>query len=172
MKLLKMISLVVPVVVFATLPNLSFAAKKDIDGEIIAYMQAINNSEIAVSKIAATKDMDPKATEFANMMVDQHGENLKQVTDLSSTINVPADNTKKVDEFKAKSEKDADKLAKLDGKKFQIAYVKAMISGHTKVEGMLKKFEKEATNPELKNYLTATQKDVETHLADAKKLKS
>lgn len=172
MKLLKLVSLVVPVVVFATLPNLSFAAAKDTDGEIIAYMQAINNREIAVSKIAVSKDVDPKVTEFANMMVDQHGENLKQVTDLSSTINVPADTTKKIEEFNAQTDKDADKLSKLSGKEFQKAYVKTMIAGHTKVEGMIKKFEKQATNADLKSYLTATQKDVATHLAEAKKLKS
>lgn len=149
----------------------SFAETKDHDGEIIAFMEAINTHEIDASKVAKDKNVDKQTMEFADMMVSQHSENLQQVKDISSKINVAADDTKAVEKFKVKGDKDLEKLSSLTDKKFQSAYIKAMIKGHTDVNNMLAKFEKEVKNADLKEYLVNTKTVVEQHLAEAKQLK-
>jgi putative membrane protein len=159
------------VVIFAAFANVSFAKAKDHDGEIIAYMQAINNSEINVSKVAKDKKVDADVMKYADMMITQHNENLQQVTDLSNKINVAADETSAVEKFKENSEKDLEKLSKLDDAKFQKAYVKAMIKGHTDAKNKIMRFEKEVQNADLKEYLVNTKTAVEHHLAEAKQLK-
>lgn len=159
------------VVFFAASASVSFAKAKDHDGEIIAYMQAIDNSEMSVSKVAKDKKIDADVMKFADMMISQHGDNLQQVTDLSSKINIAADETPAVKKFKENSDKDLAQLSKLDDTKFQKSYIKAMIKGHTDVNNMLMHFEKEVQNADLKQYLVNTKTAVEEHLADAKKLK-
>lgn len=171
MKLSKIVLGSILALVFAAFTSVSFANVKDHDGEIIAYMQAINNQEINVSKIAKDKSVDADVMKFVDMMIDQHGANLQQVTDLSAKINIPADETNAIKKFKEKGGKDLTALSKLDGSKFQKAYIKAMIKGHKTADKMLAHFEVEAQNPELKQYLVATKTAVEEHLAAAKKLK-
>ncbi len=159
------------VVLFAAFANVSFAKANDHDGEIIAYMEAINNSEINVAKVAKDKKVDADVMKFADMMITQHSDNLQQVTNLSAKNNIAADETPAVKKFKENSDKDLASLSKLDDAKFQKAYIKAMIKGHTDVGNMLMHFEKEAQNADLKQYLANTKTAVEHHLAEAKKLK-
>jgi len=170
MKLLKM-ALITSLFVFSGYTTLAVAAEKNHDGEIIAYMEALNNAEINVSKEAKDKKVDDSVMKFADMMIDQHGQNLQQVTDLSSSANIPADDTAAVKKFKDEHDQALAKLSKMDDAKFQKAYIEAMINGHTNAEKMIGKFEKEAQNPDLKKYLAETKTVVGHHLADAKKLK-
>lgn len=159
------------VLIFAAFATVSFAKAQDHDGEIIAYMEAINNAEISTAKVAKDKKVDANVMKFADEMIDQHGQNLQQVTDLSNKINVSADETPAVKKFKEKSDKDLSNLSKLDDGKFQKDYIQAMIKGHTDVNNLMQKFESEAQNADLKQYLIDTKKVVEQHLAAAKQLK-
>lgn len=159
------------VVLFAMFASVSFAKAKNHDGEIIAYMEAIDNNEISIAKVAKDKKVDADVMKFADMMITQHNENLQQITDLGTKDDIAADETSEVKKFKENGEKDLEKLSKLDDAKFQKAYIKAMIKGHTDAKNMITRFEKQATNADLKDYLVKTQKAVEDHLAHAKLLK-
>lgn len=170
MKFSKIVLGSVFVVLLSAFINVGFAKAKDHDGEIIAYMQAINNGEINAAKVAKDKKVDANVMKFADMMITQHGENLQQITDLSSKINIAPDETAAVKKFKEKGDKDLAKLSKLDDAKFQKAYIHAMIKGHTDANNRLAHFEKEAQNADLKQYLVSTKAAVEQHLAAAKKL--
>ena len=171
MKFSKIVLSSIVVVLFAAFANVSFAKAKDHDGEIIAYIQALDNAEINVSKVAKDKKVDSAVMDYADMMIKHHGDNLEQVTELSTKINVAPDDTKEVNKFKEKSDADLAKLSKMDDAKFQKDYIEAMIKGHTDADKMIGKFEKEAQNPDLKQFLMDTKTVVEEHLAVAKKLK-
>lgn len=170
MKVSKILFSTFSILLLATCVNVSFAKTKNHDGEIVAYMKAINNAEVNVSKVAKDKKVDNAVMDFADMMIKDHTENLEQVNDLSSKINVAADETASVKKFEENNSKDLTKLSKLDDGKFQKEYIKAMIKGHEDADKMLTKFVKEANNPELHQYLVDTKKAVEQHLAAAKKL--
>jgi len=171
MKVSKIILGTIFVVFFAAFINALFAKAKDHDGEIIAYMEAIDNDEISVAKVAKDKKVDADVMNFADLMIKQHGENLQQITDLSSKINIAANETSAVKKFKENDDKDLAKLSKLDDGKFQKAYIQSMIKGHAEADKMLTRFEKEVQNADLKQYLIDTKAAVEHHLAAAKQLK-
>ena len=171
MKFSKIVLSSIFVVLFSVFANASFAQAKEHDGEIIAYMQALNNAEINTGKLAEDKKVDDAVMDYAKMMVKHHTDNLEVVTELSEKIKVPADETPAVNKFKEKNDADLAKLSKLDNAKFQKKYIQAMIKGHTEANKMISKFEKEAQNAELKQYLEDTKVIVEEHLAAAKKLK-
>lgn len=171
MKFSKIVLWTIFVMLFAALVNVSFAKAKDHDGEIIAHMEAINNGQINAAKVAKDKKVDADVMKFADMVIEQHGANLQQVTDLSSKIEIAADETSAVKKFKESGDKDLAKLSKLDDAKFQKAYIQAIIKGHTDADKMLTHFEKKAQNADLKQYLVDTKTVVEQHLAAAKQLK-
>src|SRR5689334_7224204 len=109
--------------VFITLfASISFAKAKNHDGEIIAYMQAIDKSEIVAGNVAKDKKVSDEVIKFAEMMIEQHDENLQQITDLSLKINIEPEETTAVKKFIEKNKKDLDKTSKSDGIKFQKAY--------------------------------------------------
>jgi putative membrane protein len=171
MKFSKIVLGTIVVVLFSAFANMSFAKEKDHDGEIIAYMETINNGEISLAKVAKDKKVDADVMKFADMMIEQHGQNLQKITDLSNKINISVDETPAVKKFKENGDKDLAKLSKLDDGKFQKAYIQAMIKGHKGADKMLTNFENEAQNADLKQYLIDTQTVVEHHLAMAKELK-
>lgn len=141
------------------------------DGEIIAYMQSINNAEISASKVAQDKSVAENVMNFAKMMVQQHGDNLQQVEDLSKKFEISPEDTAGVKNFQEKNDKELNSLSSLTGMDFQKAYVKAMIKGHAEAEQMINRFIQQVKNASLKDYLITTKKAVEEHLAAAKKLK-
>ena len=131
MKFSKIVLSSIFVVLFSVFANASFAQAKEHDGEIIAYMQALNNAEINTGKLAEDKKVDDAVMDYAKMMVKHHTDNLEVVTELSEKIKVPADETPAVNKFKEKNDADLAKLSKLDNAKFQKKYIQAMIKGHT-----------------------------------------
>lgn len=172
MKILNVVLGVFLVLVVSVFASASFAmSKKSHDGEIIAFMEAINNSEISAAKVAKDKKIDSNVMNFADLMIDQHSKNLQEVTDLSKSANIPEDEDSAVKKFKDKGDKELASLSSLDGTKFQKAYIKAMIKGHTEALKKVDHFIKEAQNEDLKKYLINTKVTVEEHLAKAKKLK-
>jgi putative membrane protein len=171
MKFSKIVLSLILALCFTAFSTGSFAKEKDHDGEIIAYMEAINNTEISAAKIAKDKKVDANVMSFADLMIEQHGQNLQQITDLSNKINIAPDETTDFIKFKESANKDLENLSKLSGEKFQKSYIHAMVTGHKDADKMLTKFEKEAKNKDLQQYLVETKKAVEQHLAAAKKLK-
>ena len=172
MKILNVVLGLFLVLLVSVFASSSFAmSKKSHDGEIIAFMEAINNSEISAAKVAKDKKIDSNVMNFADMMIDQHGKNLQVVTDLSKSANIAEDENADVKKFKDNGDKELASLSSLDGNKFQKAYIQAMIKGHTEALKKIDHFINDAQNEDLKKYLINTKATVEEHLADAKKLK-
>jgi len=82
MKFLNITLRIILTAVFLIMASVTFAESKNKDGEIIAYMQAINNSEINTSKVTKDKKVTPAVMKYADMMIEQHGENLQRKSNL------------------------------------------------------------------------------------------
>src|SRR5687768_12644952 len=146
MKLSKVSSVIIAMVVpFLFTAQVAVAgpnkAAMNKDGEIIAYVIALDNHEIKASDEATQKKVNSAVTDYAKMLHDDHEKNLKQANDLSESIKVPANQTKSIVQFEKKGEKDLSSMSKMDGLKFQKAFLKAMVKGHeaalTKINGYL-----------------------------------
>jgi predicted outer membrane protein len=73
-------------------------------------------------------------------------------------------------ELDAQGKRTLAKLEKLEGVKFEKAYLTQMVNGHAKTAAKLKTAEKRAQNPELKTLVGDIRATVETHLEKAKEL--
>lgn len=120
-------------------------------------------AEVQAAQLAEQKSQDAKVKEFAQQMITDHTANNQQLTTLAQQKGVTVPTA-----LDDKDQKDIDKLTKLDGKKFDKAYLKAQVKGH---EDMLKLMQKEAKNgkdADLKSFADTTSAAVQKHLDMAK----
>ena len=140
------------------------------DGEIIAFIIALDNQEINAANIVAKKKATQAVVKYAQMMKTDHGKNLTEVNALSEKIHVSAQSNAKIDDFKKKGQEELHTLATLNSHEFETAYIDAMVKGHTTALEKMDKALEQVTNPELKNFVMNTRDRIEMHLAAAKKI--
>lgn len=163
-------------VIFLFLGNLIYGyndAKSQIstDADIIAIVTAINQNEIIVSEFAQTKMMTSSlVTDYANMMVTSHKENINIANNLIVSLESGKSETPELDALNQKGE---DKLAKLiafEGDEFETAYLDAMINAHKEFLNMIDlDLLPMAKSDAVIAYLNNTRETVGKHLIEANK---
>lgn len=142
------------------------------EGEILAFLAAVNQHEISAATAAEGKEISERVAEYAKMLHTHHSSNLEKTLALSDSINIVAQETEDIQQFRTKGNEELAKLAALEGKGFESAYLDAMIKGHTEVlEWIDRKFTNAAKSEALKAHLNETRMQVAMHLEEAKKLK-
>jgi len=134
----------------------------------LASIAAIDKTEILAGILANHKNTASNVNDFANTMIDQHGNNFTQILEIANNHSLSGGASEKL---KAQGKKELLKLGSLKGNEFEKAYVDAMVTGH---EAALKLIDtqliKTAKSEEIKKFLTETRATVATHLEHAKKL--
>lgn len=135
----------------------------------LATVSAVDKNEILLAVIALNKKLSSDVNDFANMMIDQHGNNLTQILALINDAH-PLISTD-ADKLSADGKKALLKLGAMNGDAFATAYVNAMVQGHTAVLKLIDtQLMKTATTDSVKKFLTDTRAAVATHLEHAKNL--
>jgi putative membrane protein len=150
----------------------SMQGKMGSDGEIVAFLIAANEHEVAAANDAIQKKSDPKVGDFAQMMIKDHSQNLDETRKLSDSQNIQPTDTPAITKMKAEGQAEMTKLSQLQGANFDKAYMAAMVKGHTDVLNHIDRYLKTATNPQLQSHLKATRDTVANHLAEAKKVQA
>lgn len=145
-------------------------AKKD--SAAMAWLIVVNKSEIEAAKTAKVKKMDTNVMEYADLMIEAHSKNLDETLNISKKIEIEPFEDSKTIALEKNSKKELSKMEKLDDKKFQQAYVDAMVKDHTDALKTLdEEYLPKVSNEELKEHLTQTRTHISEHLDKAKKLK-
>lgn len=100
------------------------------DADIAAILAASDTAEIAPSQLAEGRAMDTQVTEFAAMMVRDHGmlsDSLRAVTQANGIV--PADNQVS-QQLRTQTQATGQALEGLTGAAFDSAYVAAMVQSH------------------------------------------
>lgn len=138
-------------------------AKKD---EAFVKKAAIGGmAEVELGKLAQQKATKPEVKAFGQMMVTDHSkanEDLKSVA-AKKGVALPAD-------LDAKHKATAEKLSKLEGEKFDAAYVDEMLSDHKKDVAEFEAAAKSAEDPDLKAFIERTLPTLRKHLDHVKGL--
>ena len=116
-------------------------------------------AEVELGSLAQQKASNAQVKEFGAKMVQDHGkagEDLKQLAS-SKGVTLPT----AVDSH---HKKDADKLAKLSGDKFDREYMEHMVKDHKKDVKEFQKASKDAKDPDLKAFAAKTLSVIEGHL--------
>lgn len=151
----------------ATQSNLSPTQKTD--AQIIETIIQINSNEIAVSKEAEKRTSNPAVKQFAQMMIKDHSSNREAIKNLATKIKLTPESSDNSKALKQKGEDLLKNLKTVPKSDFDKTYMQAMVSGHQEVLAALdNNFLPHATNPELKQFLTATRAAVAHHLEAAK----
>jgi putative membrane protein len=122
-------------------------------------------AEVQLGKLAVEHAASPDVKQFGQRMVDDHGKANRELMALvgQKGISVPT-------ALDPKHQKEADRLAKLEGAAFDRAYIQQMVKDH---EADVKLFRTEAQqgkDPELKRFAAASLSTLEAHLNMARSL--
>ena len=150
----------------------SMQGKMGGDAEIIAFLIAADEHEVAAANDANQKKSDAKVGDFAQMMDRDHSKHLEDTRKLSDSQNIQPMDTPSITKMKTEGQAEMTKLSALQGANFDRAYMAAMVKGHTDVLNHVEHYMKTATNPELQSHLKATRDTVSQHLAEAKKVQA
>lgn len=148
----------------------SMQGKTGGDSEIIAFLIAADEHEVAAANDANQRKSDPKVGDFAQMMDRDHSKHLEETRKLSDSLNIQPTDTPMIEKMKTQGKAELAKLSQLQGAGFDHAYMAAMVKGHTDVLNHIDHFLKTASNSELQSHLKATRETVAQHLAEAKRI--
>ena len=120
-------------------------------------------AEVEFGKLAAERASSQDVKQFGQKMVDDHtkaNDQLKQVAS-EEGITLP-------DKLSAKDEATKDRLEKLSGEQFDRAYMRDMVTDHTKDVSEFRTESKAGKDPSVRNFAQQTLPTLEDHLKQAK----
>ncbi len=122
-------------------------------------------AEVELGQLAAQKASSPEVKQFGQRMVDDHSkanDQLKQVASQKG-VTVP-------DKLTAKDAATKAKLEKLSGEAFDRAYMKDMVSDHTKDVSEFQDASQTARDPDVKDFVSKTLPTLQEHLNQAQSI--
>ena len=122
-------------------------------------------AEVELGKMAVDRAASPDVKQFGQRMVDDHGKANRELMALVEQKGIAAPTT-----LDSKHQKDADRLARLQGAAFDRAYMQHMVKDH---EADVKLFRTEAQkgkDPDFKRFAANTLSTLEEHLNMARTL--
>ena len=122
-------------------------------------------AEVELGKLATQKASSEDVKKFGQRMVDDHtkaNDQLKQIAG-NKGVTLPTDLYSKDQALK-------DRLSKLDGEKFDQAYMKNMVRDHTKDVSEFRKESTSGKDSDLKSFASQTLPTLEDHLKEAKNI--
>lgn len=140
---------------------------------VLATIAAIDADEILLSVIATNKKPNSDVKDFANMMIEQHGNNLTQIIAMTTKDHALPLTGGEAEKMLTAGKKEMVAIGGLEGKAFDMAYADAMVKGHQGALDLIDKhLIKTVKTEEVKQFLTDTRETVKHHLEDAKKLQA
>jgi putative membrane protein len=122
-------------------------------------------AEVELGKLASEKADSPDVKQFGQRMVDDHSKANDQLKQVASEkgITIP-------DKLSAKDAATKARLEKLSGKAFDRAYMRDMVTDHTKDVSEFRMESKNAKDPDVKNFASQTLPTLKDHLKEAKSI--
>jgi putative membrane protein len=114
--------------------------------------------EVDLAKTAVKKASDPKVKAFAQRLVKDHTAANHKLETIAHAANTPTGHAEDSD------------LTSLNGTEFDKAYVKKMVDAHQMAIAKFESAEKDATNPDLKKFISSTLPTLREHLKQAQSL--
>lgn len=139
------------------------------EAQIIAFLIAMDEAEVAAAQDALAKNVDARVTKFAEHMNKDHSKNLEDTQKIAASMDVQPQDTDMVMRFREKSAGIRTDLSRLDGGAFANAYMDYMVRDHQKALEMIdENFMKHAKDVQLLDHLKVTRSSVAEHYSEAK----
>jgi putative membrane protein len=151
--------------------NQALSGKHVEEAEILAYLNAMNEAEIAAAQDALAKNADARVMKFAEHMNKDHNKNLEETQKIAQSMDVQPQDTDMIMRLREKASGIRTDLSRLDGGAYANAYMDYMVRDHAKALEMIdENFMKHAKDVQLLDHLKVTRSEVAEHYAEAKKI--
>jgi len=124
-------------------------------------------TEVETGKLAETNAAAADVKDFGKMMVADHTKANGELTEIVTAEKIEA--PKKLDE---KHQMIVDRLSKLQGKDFDAAYIKQMVTDHEKTVALFEMAAKNLSDPKLKAFAEKTLPTLKMHLKKIQEIAS
>jgi putative membrane protein len=122
--------------------------------------------EVDLGRVAESKASNDLVKKFGERMVKDHTQANKDLMTVAQGMRLQL-----ADKLDEKHQKKLDKFNSLSGAEFDRKYMDDMVKDHEEDVAEFKRAEKEAKNPQLKEFATKTLPTVEEHLKLAKQIR-
>jgi putative membrane protein len=122
-------------------------------------------AEVQLGNLAAQKASSNDVKQFGERLATDHSQLGQKLQQLASNLNVTLSQ-----ELDTAQRNLVSRLEKLSGKAFDREYLKAMISDHTKDISEFERAASQATNPEIKQFVSEALPTLRDHLKTAREL--
>jgi putative membrane protein len=137
------------------------------DQKMLEHLAQANMAEIKTGELALKKSQNAEVKQFAQKMVDEHGAALKEVQQLAD-----AKGMKMPNDVDTKHKAAAAAMEKLDGDKFDKAYMKqGGVSDHKNTHKLVQDIQAKAKDTDLKALAAKLQPTIDQHLQMAQGIK-
>lgn len=133
------------------------------DAGIVGTLDAINASEIAAARLAATKASNPDVRAYAEQLVRDHEQMQRSGADLARRHDIEAEQTSDAAAIRARGKSLIDTLNTLSGQAFDMTYVDAQVNDHQAALHALHAWQSYADEGELREELRKARPVVEAH---------
>lgn len=141
------------------------------EAEILAYLNAMNEAEIAAAQDALAKNVDARVMKFAEHMNKDHTKNLEETQKIAQSMDVQPVDTELITRFREKASGIRSDLSRLEGGAFANAYMDYMVRDHAKALEMIdQNFMKHTKDVQLLDHLKVTRANVTEHYSEAKNI--
>lgn len=122
-------------------------------------------AEVALGNLALQKASSPKVKEFAQKMVNDHGQAGQQLQQIAGKKDFDLPNM-----VPTEAQEEQDKLSKLSGAQFDKEYMRFMVEDHQKDAQEFEKARNEVSDPDLKRFAVQTLPIIQEHLRMAQQI--
>lgn len=137
--------------------------------EVVGMLQTVNKGELEAAQMAVERSTNEQVIAYARRMIADHEENNRKL----ETVGVRPARGEFTNKMERKHKSLSNRLGRLEGANFDRAYMNAMIEDHEMVIDKLdKKMIPAAKTGALSSHLTETRSAVESHLEEARRIKS
>jgi predicted outer membrane protein len=144
---------------------------KGTDAEVLAYMNAIDDTDIKAAATALKKNVRPEVKEYAKLIQKEHGDSKVKTMRLSTKIAVAPVETSPVGAMKSKNTDELAALVPLDGAQFEQGFAAEMVKNHQEALALIdNQLMNEAEDPQVRQNLAEARGHISYHLELAKKL--
>lgn len=164
-------------VAVATLASFAFTgiarAQTPNDSQIAEIMKTANEAEIKAAKAAKSKATDAKVKDFAEHMIKDHEQNIKDEKNITKKQDIKLKNSDTAKSLKKDADQKLSDVKKAKGAEFDKAYIDMQVAMHQDLLNHLDQtFIPNAQNADFKAYLQTTREHVQQHLAKAQEVQA
>ena len=143
------------------------------DDQILAVVQAANNSEIEEARLATSKAKNAEVRSFAQMMIQHHTDAKQKGGRVAQQAKLTLKESGMTAEMKSDAQKNMETLRAKTGADFDRAYIEHQVEEHQRVLTAIdQRLMADAKSPEVRALLQEVRPVIAQHLEQAQRLQS